>query len=538
MGNLSFKRFKKISLTFGLTPNQSDMNKFYNKWIMYHEIQQRKREGMRPSQIASLLVMDTRTVKKYLAMSEQEYISFQQKLSNRMRKLTSYEDFVKRRIELCPEASSAQVHDWLKEIYPEFKYVSIKTVYNFVLYVRSKYHLLKVFSSREFIQVQELLYGKQAQVDFGEYNMTDADGKRKKVYFFAMVLSRSRYKFTIFSDHPFTAASAIEAHEKAFRFFGGYPGELVYDQDKVLLVDENKGNLILTEAFRSYHSSCPFKLRFCRKSDPQSKGKVENVIKYIKYNFLRGRSYFNIPVLNTQGLEWLDRTANAKIHSTTQKIPAMEWAQEKEHLIPLNQLFSIAPVTTTYNVRKDNVIYYKGSSYSLPQGTFQEPKTEVIVHQQENKLIICNINGVEIVRHEVSLIKGAQVRNNNHYRDHSNGVKELIRQVALLFTDQQKATGYLENIHVQAPRYARDQINIVAVTGKKYPKEQMDSALEYCLKNNIPKAVDFEPVMVNLNMQQGCTPPVVAKKEKQLQNKKYKINPNTSSINDYKQILK
>jgi len=504
---------------------------------MYHEIQQRKRDGMSPSQIASFLVMDTRTVKKYLAMSEQEYIDFQQKLSYRMRKLACYEDFVKRRIELCPEASSAQVHDWLKELYPEFKYVSIKTVYNFVLFVRSKHHLLKVFSSREYSQVEELPYGQQAQADFGEYNMTDADGKRKKVYFFAMVLSRSRYKFTVFTDHPFTSASAIEAHEQAFRFFGGYPGELVYDQDKVLLVDENKGNLVLTEAFRSYHASCPFKLRFCRKSDPQSKGKVENVIKYIKYNFLRGRSYFNIPVLNAQGIEWLDRTANAKVHSTTQKVPAMEWALEKEHLFPLNQIFSIAPENPSYNVRKDNVIYFKGSSYSLPMGTFQKPKTEVIVRQHEDKLVICNSDGVEIIRHEVSLIKGAQVRNNNHYRDHSKGVKELIQQVALLFTDQQKAIGYLDDIHAQAPRYARDQINIVATTGKKYTKEQLDSALEYCLENNIPKAVDFEPVLVNLNLQKGC-PPVMDKKENLLQDKKYKINPSTSSISDYKQILK
>jgi len=504
---------------------------------MYHEVHQEKRTGMTPSQIASYLVMDARTVKKYLAMSEQEYIDFQEQLNQRTKKLVDYEDYIKGRLELCPEASSAQVHDWLKERFTDFNDVSIKTVYNFVLYVRNKYNLLKVFSTREYSQVEELAYGQQAQADFGEYNMTDVDGKRKKVYFFAMVLSRSRYKIAIFFDHPYTAASAIEAHEQAFRFFEGYPRELVYDQDKVLLVDENKGNLILTEAFRSYHQSCPFKLRFCRKSDPESKGKVENVIKYIKYNFLRGRSYFGIPLLNDQVIEWLRRTANSKVHSTTQKVPAIEWALEKEHLSPLNQIFSIAPENPSYNVRKDNVIFFKGCSYSLPMGTFQKPKTEVIVRQQEDKLVICNSDGVEIIRHEVSLLKGVQVRNNNHYRDHSKGVKELIQQVALLFTDQQKATGYLENIHAQVPRYARDQINIVAATGKKYTKEQMDSALEYCLENNIPKAVDFEPVLVNLNMQKGCTP-VVDKKENLLQNKKYKINPSTSSIADYKQILK
>ena len=55
---------------------------------------------------------------------------------------------------------------------------------------------------------------------------------------------------------------------------------IVYDQDTLLLISENKGDLILTEAFRKYAEYRGFKLHFCRKSDPQSKGKVENVIKY------------------------------------------------------------------------------------------------------------------------------------------------------------------------------------------------------------------------------------------------------------------
>jgi len=59
------------------------------------------------------------------------------------------------------------------------------------LYVRQKHNLVKVFISRQYQQVEELPYGEQAQVDFGEYNMTDVDGHRKKVYFMAMVLSRS-----------------------------------------------------------------------------------------------------------------------------------------------------------------------------------------------------------------------------------------------------------------------------------------------------------------------------------------------------------
>ena len=230
------------------------------------------------------------------------------------------------------------------------------------------------------------------------------------------------------------------------------------------------------------------------------------------------------------------RTANAKVHSTTLKIPALEWELEKAHLIPLKQPFAITLNHPTYNVTKDNVIHFKGSSYSVPDGTFQKPKTEVFVRQQNDCLIISNIGGEEIARHEISLLKGQQVRNNNHRRDHSKKVMQLIVQVTGLFSEPDKATEYLENIHKQMPRYARDQINMIASAGKKYTKDEMDQTLTYCLENKLPKAADFEPVLLSLR-QAVLDPPQSNKEVLLLQNSKYKIKPQTSSISDYKQIL-
>jgi len=45
------------------------------------------------------------------------------------------------------------------------------------------------------------------------------------------------------------------------------------------------------ERFRSYVSQRCFKTYFCRAADPQSKGKVDNMVKYVKQNFLAGRSF-------------------------------------------------------------------------------------------------------------------------------------------------------------------------------------------------------------------------------------------------------
>lgn len=76
------------------------------------------------------------------------------------------------------------------------------------------------------------------------------------------------------------------------------PQEVVYDQDRLFLVNENLGELMLTERFRSYVSQRCFKTYFCRAADPQSKGKVENMVKYVKRNFLASRSFKDLETLN------------------------------------------------------------------------------------------------------------------------------------------------------------------------------------------------------------------------------------------------
>ena len=86
----------------------------------------------------------------------------------------------------------------------------------------------------------------------------------------------------------------MEAHEQAFAFYGSLPEEIVYDQDHLLLTSENHGDLILTHEFAKYVEERAFRIHMCRKADPESKGKIENVVKYIKHNFARHRSFTNI----------------------------------------------------------------------------------------------------------------------------------------------------------------------------------------------------------------------------------------------------
>src|SRR5690606_1952868 len=130
-----------------------------------------------------------------------------------------------------------------------------------------------------------------------------------------------RYKYKEWLDRPFTTRDVIRCHENAFEWFEGIPREVVYDQDSLILVSENGGDLILTGEFEAYRRERGLKVRVCRKGDPESKGKIENVVGYIKNNFAKHRIFINIDQWNEAGWDWLNRTANYKIHNTTKKRP-------------------------------------------------------------------------------------------------------------------------------------------------------------------------------------------------------------------------
>lgn len=233
----------------------------------------------------------------------------------------------------CPFLSAAQIHDRLKEHFPELPEVSERTVYNTVRLVREREDLLKVQESvRQMSKVPDCEYGEKAQVDFGENVLRTSKGSQVKVYFMVMVLQRSRYKFVYLQNTPFTSKTTIYAHHLAFKYFGGMPREVIYDQDRKMLVSENFGDYVMTEEFARYVNAAGFEPVFCMPYDPASKSQSEAVVKYVKNNFLAGRTYVNIESLNDEAIGWLSRTANSKVNSSTRLIHAEEFKKEQPML--------------------------------------------------------------------------------------------------------------------------------------------------------------------------------------------------------------
>lgn len=466
-----------------------------NNWIMYYEIHKLKRLGFSISKIGRHLVIDERTVSKYLQMSEQDYEHFLILYTERKKILSPYENFVKEKLSQFQDTSAAQIHDWLLEQHKNLPNVGARSVYNFVMYVRRKHNIPIVSAIREYFPVAESAYGEQAQVDFGDYNMRFDEGSRKKVKFFVMVLSRSRMKYLWFLDKPFTSQSVATAHENAFAFFGGVPKTIVYDQDRTMIVDENIGEVILTATFKQYIQSRNFKLHFCRKSDPESKGKVENAVGYIKKNFLYNRVYSDIETLNTEAIAWLGRTANFLAHNFTKKSPESEFRIEKEHLNPYTPIITENKEIKMHHVRKTNTIAYKGNFYTVPMGTYKGTGTQVMVKENKNTVEIYNLQEELICTHNLSFQKGQTIANTNHKRDTSKSLDELFNQAVLFFSNENVAKTYLQKIKEKFPRYTRDHLQVILKAVTDIDKTVADKTLAFCVTNTLVSASEFEQVL-------------------------------------------
>lgn len=272
---------------------------------------------------------------------------------------------------------------------------------------------------------------------------------------------------------------------------GGMPKELVFDQDRLVAVDENYGDIIYTREFEQFRQQMGFSVYLCRGGDPESKGKIENVVKYFKYNFARYRQYMELDLWNDDFLSWLDRTGNARVHGTTKKIPAEVFEQEKLFLKPVPSTKKVSETIVTRTVHKDNTIFYNGCRYQLPLGTFY-PGREVRLDIKDGRLKICDlIDPVVLAEYPVSIEKGQLIRNNNFVRDYSETLDKLQVTTLREMGDFEEAQILLAQIRRLKPRYARDQFQLIRSVLKKHNPRAWQKALNYCMTHSLYSAVEF-----------------------------------------------
>jgi len=235
------------------------------------------------------------------------------------------------------------------------------------------------------------------------------NGAEKKLYCFLIVLGYSRMRYVEFVT-DMTTTTLIRCHINAFRYYGGYPKEILYDNMKQVVIKRllKQKDSTMNSQFEDFAGFYGFKPILCRPYRGQTKGKVERTVSYVRDNLMVGIKYDGLDDLNRQALLWCDKV-NGKIHGTTGEIPKDRLP--KERLSPMMREYIIDKINLR-KVEKDCLISYSGNKYSVPSEYALKHVTVVVL---DNMLAVYS-EGKQIAVHRVSRNKSAMVINSNHYQ--------------------------------------------------------------------------------------------------------------------------
>lgn len=361
------------------------------------EIRNDRLKGLNYTELGKKYHIDPRTAKRYANSSHRpEYTLTGPKQS----KLDPYKQQIDLWLEEAPY-SAVRILEKLIEQGFEGKYSIVKE------YVRGKKTDLDEKATVRF----ETMPGQQGQMDWGffEDHRVKENGQEKPLYCFLLILGYSRMRYIEFVT-DMTTNTLIRCHANAFRYFGGYPEEILYDNMKQVVVKRllKQEDSTLNRQFEDFAGFYGFKPILCRPYRGQTKGKVERTVQFVRDNFMTGIRYNSLDDLNGQATAWCNKV-NSKVHSTTNEIPFERI--KKENLNPLKREYIIDKINLR-RVQKDCLISYAGNQYSVPA---EYVGKDVAVVALDN-LLAAYHEGKQIALHRLSYQKKDIVVNAHHYQ--------------------------------------------------------------------------------------------------------------------------
>jgi transposase len=214
------------------------------------------------------------------------------------------------------------------------------------------------------VQRYETKPGEQAQVDWGIADYVDENGIIHKVPVFVMVLGYSRAMYIEFARRC-DIRSFLRCLIHALEYFGGVPNVMLTDRMKTVILgvrDDRKPEW--HPVFADFAAAVGMVPKVCRVRRPQTKGKVERGVQFVKDNFLPGRTFTDLGDLNTQARHWCDEK-NRRIHGTTGERPCDRLPLEQLKPLPVEEV--IAPFRfETRQVSRDGFVSFDGVRYGVP----------------------------------------------------------------------------------------------------------------------------------------------------------------------------
>ncbi|MGB6132544.1 MAG: IS21 family transposase [Acidobacteriaceae bacterium] len=356
----------------------------------FMEIQKLHHDGLSVSEIARRLDVDRKTVRKYLKQAPREY-----ERKPKGWKIDPHRAYLRERWEQGVRNASRLFLELQRRDYAG----CLTQVKKVVRPWRSE------VQERAFVRF-ETAPGEQAQMDWGHFG--NWDGKR--LYGFALTLGWSRMRYVEFTQRQ-DVETLLNAMVHAFACFGGVTATVLTDNMKTVVLDRVDGQPRFHPRMLDFASYYGFVPRVCHPYRPQTKGKIESTIRFIKSSFWPGLTFDSLAELNRQALAWCGEV-NRRVHGTTREAPVQRLA--REGLTPLNgQPHYDTSYVSHRQVARDCMVSYRGNRYSAPH--LYAGKTVLVREPLDGGLLRIFHQQDLIAEHALAKGKGEAVVERAHY---------------------------------------------------------------------------------------------------------------------------
>jgi transposase len=250
----------------------------------------------------------------------------------------------------------------------------------------------------------------EAQADFGEALAMIA-GVEQKAHFMVFDLPHSENCF-VQAFPAETTEAFLEAHVRAFEYFGGVPARILYDNTTLavarILGDGQRQKM---RAFSELLSHYLFAVKFGRPAKGNDKGKVENLVGYARRNFM-------VPIPHAVSWEALNeqfirdamarRAQRLRGHRET---IGERFERDRAVLLALPAARFEACDKTTARVSSISLVRYRTNDYSVPT---KYGHRQVLVKAYVHRIVV--VAGCEVIaEHQRSYEREVMVYDPLHY---------------------------------------------------------------------------------------------------------------------------
>ncbi|MCA1701383.1 MAG: IS21 family transposase, partial [Actinobacteria bacterium] len=277
--------------------------------------------------------------------------------------------------------------------------------------------------------------------DWGQAGTLETPAGPRRLSFFTSVLGYSRHRQLSFSCSERFAALATGLAQNLEQI-GGVPAQVLFDNPKTITAQEVAGAAVLNPDFVRLAAHYRFRPQTAIPRDPESKGKVEALVRFVKSDLVPHEGFRSLDEANAHALAWC-REVNAEPHSETKRRPSEAIADERSLLRPLPTSRPPAACGEQRKVDRLATVRFHSARYSVPHRLV----AETVEVQASDRDLTVLAEGTPVAHHRLLAPGEASIEDAHYPTPPPQGMRPLRPR-----TDRERAFLALGE---QAERYLR-----------------------------------------------------------------------------------